>query len=420
MNYQEALAFIHKKNNFSASPGLERMRELCKLLENPQDGLKFIHVAGTNGKGSTVTMIACALEDAGYRVGKFTSPFIYEFRERIEINGKMITEAELCAVTEKVAAACAEAKEQPTEFEIVTAIAFLYYKEQGCDYVVLETGLGGRLDATNVIRDPLVSVICSISLDHTQILGSTEEAIAFEKAGIIKKDCPCAVYPANSEQVTNIFKDICRQRHAFFHKPDISKLNIKSTLNNKCTFEYKGVKYSPAMLGKYQIYNALTAICALEILNIDSQFIASGIGRARALGRYEIISQKPRIILDVGHNPGGIESLKKSLKNDKKIKNLTVIFGVLKDKNYPFAIREVASAANKIICITPDSPRAMSAAETAQIAELFCSDCYACDDIRDAVQRALSGLGEGTLLICGSFFIIGKTVKELKNQCTNL
>lgn len=168
-------------------------------------------------------MIACALEDAGYKVGKYTSPFIYDFRERIEINGKMITEAELCAITEKVAAACSAVKERPTEFEIVTAIAFLYYKEQSCDYVVLETGLGGRLDATNVIKDPLVSVICSISLDHTQILGSTEEAIALEKAGIIKKDCPCAAYPANDEKVTNIFKDICRQRHSPFYMPDISK-----------------------------------------------------------------------------------------------------------------------------------------------------------------------------------------------------
>ncbi len=420
MNYQEALAFIHKKNNFAASPGLERMQRLCELLGNPQDGMKFVHVAGTNGKGSTVTMIACALEDAGYKVGKYTSPFIYDFRERIEINGKMITEAELCAITEKVSAACSAVKERPTEFEIVTAIAFLYYKEQSCDYVVLETGLGGRLDATNAIKDPLVSVICSISLDHTQILGSTEEAIALEKAGIIKKDCPCAAYPANDEKVTNIFKDICRQRRAPFYMPDISKLNIKSTLNNKCVFEYKGVRYSPAMLGKYQIYNALTAISALEILKIDSRFIASGIGRARAFGRYEIISQNPRIILDVGHNPQGIESLKKAIKNDKKIKNLTVIFGVLKDKNYPFAIREIASAANKIICITPDSPRAMSAAQTAQIAELFCSNCYACDDIRDAVSRALSGLGAGTLLVCGSFFIMDKTVKELKNQCESL
>ena len=154
MNYQEALAFIHKKNNFAASPGLERMQRLCELLGNPQDGMKFVHVAGTNGKGSTVTMIACALEDAGYKVGKYTSPFIYDFRERIEINGKMITEAELCAITEKVSAACSAVKERPTEFEIVTAIAFLYYKEQSCDYVVLETGLGGRLDATNVIKDP--------------------------------------------------------------------------------------------------------------------------------------------------------------------------------------------------------------------------------------------------------------------------
>lgn len=416
MNYEEALAFIHKTHNFAAQPGLFRMQELCGLLGNPQKDMKFIHVAGTNGKGSTVTMISCALEDAGFRVGKYTSPYIYDFRERIEINGRMIPKDRLCELTQVIAERCEQMETAPTEFEIVTAIAFLYYKEEKCDYVVLETGLGGRFDATNVIESPAVSVICSISLDHTKILGDTEEKIAFEKSGIIKNGCPCAVYPAMGDSVTRLFADVCRDKNAPFIKPDVSKLSLKSSVNNKESFEYKGVRYSPSLLGRHQVYNALTAIAALETLNIPQEHIISGIGRATLHGRYEIISEKPRIILDAGHNKSAVESLLRSLKNDKKIKNLTVIFGMLRDKDYPFAIRELASAANKMICVTPDSPRALSAREAKDIAELFCTQCYACESAQDAVQRALSGIGRGTILVCGSFYIIDKTVKELKNQ----
>lgn len=417
MNYNEALEFIHKKQNFSAAPGLERMEKLCGALGDPQNELKFIHVAGTNGKGSTVTMIACALEDAGFTVGKYTSPYIYDFRERIEINGKMIGKSELSHLAQKVQKACLSLDEKPTEFEIVTAIAFLYFKRRGCDYAVLEVGLGGRFDATNIIKNPLVSVICSISLDHTSVLGNTEEKIAFEKAGIIKNGCPCVLYPVNSDSVTAIFKDICSRKNAPVYIPQLSKLTIKSTVNNKNVFDYKNARYSPAMLGRHQVYNAVTAITALEVLGIAQNCIISGIDRAAAYGRYEVISENPRIILDAGHNRSGIECLMKSIKNDKKIKGLTVIFGMMEDKDYPFAIREIASAATKMICITPDSPRALAADKAKQLAEMFCQQCYACDDIRDAVQRALTGLGKGTILVCGSFYIIDKTVKELTAQC---
>lgn len=417
MNYDQALDFIHKKHNFSAVPGLDRMDNLCRELGDPQNGLKFIHVAGTNGKGSTVTMIACALEDAGYTVGKYTSPYIYDFRERIEVNGKMIEKNELSYLADKVQKACINLQEQPTEFEIVTAIAFMYFKNRNCDYVVLEVGLGGRFDATNIIKEPLVSVICSISLDHTSVLGNTEEKIAYEKAGIIKQNCPCVLYPVNSDSVTDIFKDICKRRNSSVYIPALSKLTVKSTVNNKNVFDYKGIRFCPAMLGKHQIYNAVTAITALEVIGINTDSIVSGIDRARAHGRYEIISESPRIILDVGHNRSGIECLMKSIKNDKKIKGLTVIFGMMEDKDYPFAIRQIASAANKMICISPDSPRALDAVKAKQLCELFCEQCYACDDIRDAVQRALSGLGKGTILVCGSFYIIDKAVKELRAQC---
>lgn len=416
MNYEQAEQFIHKTLNFGSRPGLERITELCQRLGNPQNDLKIIHVAGTNGKGSTVTMISCALEDAGYTVGKYTSPYIYDFRERIEINGKMIEKDELASVTETVKNECDKMDDHPTEFEIVTAIAFVYFKQKKCDYAVLEVGLGGRLDATNIICSPLVSVICSISLDHIQILGDTEEKIAFEKSGIIKENSKCVAYPLNSESVTEVFKKVCKDKKTELILPDLDKFKIKSTANNKNSFVYKSSNYQLTMLGRHQMYNALTAITALETIGIDTEHIISGVNRANVHGRYEIISEKPRIIVDAGHNKSGIESLLKAVKNDKKIKKITIVFGMLKDKAYQYAIRELASIADKMICVTPDSPRALSAYDMKNIAEMFCANSYGFDSAEEAVRLALSDKDGRTILVCGSFYIIDKVVKEINKQ----
>lgn len=416
MDYNQAEQFIHMTQNFGSRPGLSRITELCKRLGDPQDSLKFVHVAGTNGKGSTVTMIACALEDAGYTVGKYTSPYVYDFRERIEVNGEMIAKQELADITAAVKAECDAMEDHPTEFETVTAIAFVYFKQRKCDYVVLEVGMGGKLDATNVIKSPLVSVICSISLDHTQILGDTEELIAFEKAGIIKEGCPCVVYPLNSESVKAVFSGVCKQRGCTMVTPDIGRLSIISAAANKVKFEYEKTVYTPKLLGRHQIYNALTAIEALKVLNIDKTHMCSGIARATVHGRYEIISEKPRIILDAGHNQSGIEALMRALKNDRRITKLTFIFGMLKDKAYQYAIRELASVADKMICVTPDSPRALSAFDMKNIAEMFCQNSFAFDSAEDAVKCALKEKDGRTIVVCGSFYIIDKVVKELKVQ----
>ncbi len=417
MNYSEALQFIHGTNNFSAKPSLTRIAELCKRLGNPQKDLKFVHVAGTNGKGSTVTMIACALEDAGYKVGKFTSPYVYDFRERIEINGQMIEKCELAEIAATVKDACCGMCEQPTEFEVVTAIGFLYFKAQKCDFVVLEVGLGGRFDATNIVDSPEVCVICSISLDHTQILGDTEEKIAFEKAGIIKKSCPCVVYPANSEQVTNVFKEQCQKMNAPFKVADVSALKILAPKDDKNVFEYKKTRFNTVFYGKHQVFNALNAISALETLGIDNKFIVSGVNRARAHARYEIINENPRVIVDAGHNRDGVEQLLNTLKSDKKAKDVTVIFGMVKDKAYQYAIREIASIAKTMICLKPNSPRALSVFDMQNIAQMFCTDCHGFDNEADAVALALKKSKKGgTILVCGSFYIIENVVKELKKQ----
>jgi len=391
-----------------------RISELCDRLVNLQGGLNFVHVAGTNGKGSTVTMIACALEDAGYTVGKYTSPYVYDFRERIEVNGKMIEKDELAAIAKKVEAVCLEMDDHPTEFEVVTAIGFLYFKERKCDYVVLEVGMGGRLDATNIIKSPCVSVICSISLDHVQILGDTEEKIAGEKAGIIKNGCPCVAYANNSPSVTDVFKNKCKETQSGFYTADLSQLKTCPTENNKNVFMYKGVRYDTTLRGGHQVYNALNAITALEVMGIDGKHIVSGVNRANAHARYETVSEVPRVIVDAGHNKDGVEQLISTLKADDRIDGLTVIFGMLKDKAYQFAIREIASLATRMICVKPDSPRALSSFDMKNIAEMYCDECYGYDDARDAVDKALETVGENeTILVCGSFYIIEKVVKEL-------
>ncbi len=414
MDYNKALQFIHGTNNFSAKPGLSRIAELCNKLGNPQNNLKFIHVAGTNGKGSTVTMIACALEDAGFKVGKFTSPYVFDFRERIEINGHMIEKDELVKHTKTVMDIAEQMNEKPTEFEIVTAIGFLYFKDQNCDYVVLEVGLGGKFDATNIIEKPEVSVICSISLDHTHILGETEEKIATEKAGIIKADCPCVIYCQNSEKVTQVFKDTCKYLGSPLYTANTQNLKTLTSKDDKNAFDYNGMRFNMTLLGKHQIYNALNAICALEVLKIDSKHIISGINRAKAHARYEVISQKPRVIVDAGHNRDGIEQLLKTLKTDKKVGDITVIFGMVKDKAYQYAIREIASVAKTMICLKPDSPRALSSFDMKNIAEMFCTDCHAYENPTDAVTHAVKKAGKtGTILVCGSFYIIENVVKEL-------
>lgn len=414
MNYEQAEQFIHKTLNFGSRPGLERISELCERLGNPQNDLKFVHVAGTNGKGSTVTMIACALEDAGYKVGKFTSPYVYDFRERIEINGQMISKEDLAKFTNIVKERCEQMDDHPTEFEIITAIGFLYFKSQSCDYVVLEVGMGGRLDATNIINSPAVAVITSISLDHVQILGDTEQKIAFEKAGIIKNGCYCSVYPQNSAEVTKVFEDKCADVGAKMLKADLSQLKVMAVKQEKNVFEYKGVRYNTTFRGPHQIYNALNAITALEALGIESEHIVSGVNRATAHARYEVIHQSPRIIVDAGHNRDGVEQLIKTLNADKKVKRLIVVFGMLKDKAYQYAIREIASIANTMVCVKPDSPRALSWYDMKNIAEMFCTDCYGFDEAEDAVKLVLKkATPNDTILVCGSFYVIEKVVKQL-------
>ncbi|HRT82772.1 MAG TPA: Mur ligase family protein, partial [Oscillospiraceae bacterium] len=268
MTYNEALAYISSFEAFGIRPGLERIEALCKALNNPQDRLKFIHVAGTNGKGSTSTLIANSLAGSGHKVGLFTSPYVVDFRERFSINGEMISKTELAALVDDIKPKVDELAPNliPTEFELITALAFLYFYLNNCDYVVLEVGLGGRFDSTNIIKRPLVSVITSVSKDHMAVLGDTIEKIAFEKAGIIKPNVPVVLYPLQAAEAYEVITEVAKYQKSDLFIPSLEELSIIDQSIFGSNFSYKNVIYSLALMGEHMIYNAITALTALELL----------------------------------------------------------------------------------------------------------------------------------------------------------
>ena len=319
MKKEEALNYIHSINWTFCKPGLERIEELCKRLGNPQNNLKYVHVAGTNGKGSFCSMLSSILKEQGYRVGLYTSPYIRCFNERMQINGEMISDEELSEITEKIKPIADSMEDKPTEFELVTAIAFEYFNNHKCDYVVLECGLGGRLDSTNIISNPILSVITGISIDHASILGDTKEKIAKEKAGIIKENVPC-LWCGNDESVFDVISRAAREKNAPVYVVDRSTLNIKNATLDGTFFDFlshNDIKIN--LLGEYQAINATNVLTAIEILKkqgiaIDEKSIYRGLEKARWNARFEKINESPLVIFDGGHNPEGVDSCVNSVK----------------------------------------------------------------------------------------------------------
>ena len=414
MTYEQALDYIHRHNAHSAKPGLHRISALLEQLGNPHKaGLPLLHIAGTNGKGSTATMLASVLKEAGYKVGCFTSPFIYDFRERFAINGKMIEKERLAALAEQVMRAEQQLDEQPTEFEIVTAIGFLYF--QGCDIVVLEVGLGGRFDATNIIEQPLASVICSVSLDHTAFLGDTVGKIAYEKAGIIKRDCPAVLYRKNPQEAIDTIRKRCDELSApltLCAPTTLLSCTIEGTL-----FRYKEQEYFVSLRGAHQADNAAVAIEAL--LQIRDRFpwtkehLKNGLKNAFIPSRLECLHREPYIFIDGGHNKDGIDMLLQAMDQWEELKNPTIIFGMMKDKPYQYAVRQLASRAQTFIAVQPTLPRAMTAFDLKNMADLFCDDCIACDSYAQAAKIAMEKQS-GCILAAGSLYLAGEIAKELK------
>ncbi|MBR3094484.1 MAG: bifunctional folylpolyglutamate synthase/dihydrofolate synthase, partial [Clostridia bacterium] len=308
MNYPQALQFIHSLDRFGIRPGLQRIQALCRALGDPQERLSFVHVGGTNGKGSVSTMLSEMLRAEGKRVGLFTSPYVVHFLERIQVGGKPVEEAafaETVTRLEPIVHHLAEQGMQPTEFEVITAVAFDLFAAASCDVVVLEVGLGGRLDSTNIIDTPLVSVITSISLDHMAILGDTVEQIAAEKAGIIKPNGRTVCYPDQPGGVMDVIRAACIDKQNSFTVPELAAVKtVKNDLFGT-RFFYEGTEYETAMGGAHQIKNAVTAIEAARLLGLSLSSIQSGLKRAKLAARQEVICRKPLVLLDGGHNEDG-------------------------------------------------------------------------------------------------------------------
>jgi dihydrofolate synthase/folylpolyglutamate synthase len=420
MNYTEALEYIHSICWTFTKPGLERISALCEKLGNPQDELKFIHVAGTNGKGSFCSMIDSVLRAAGYKTGLFTSPYIKVFNERMQFCGKNIDDNELAEITEYVKPYADSMEDKPTEFELITAIGFEYFKRKKCDVVILEAGMGGRLDSTNIIKSSLLSVITGISLDHTAFLGDTVEKIAAEKAGIIKEN-GSVLFGGNSKSVEEVIKAKAAEMGADYHFADKSSLDIVSSDLTGSTFNYLGYKeVNLPLLGLYQPSNAANVLCALEILKakgitVSEKAVREGLLAARWPARFEIISRDPLIIFDGAHNPEGIETAVTSIKRYFGDQKVCILTRVMKDKDYNYIAGKFAEISDRAFTITPENPRALPAKEYAKVLDGVGIKATSYASVADALNEAKKYAKEtSTALLClGSLYMYCEVIDKI-------
>ena len=420
MNLTETLEFIHSTNWKGSCLGLGRMEELMSRLGNPQDELRFVHVAGTNGKGSVCAMLAAILTAAGYRTGMYTSPHLVFVNERMKINGIDISDGDLVSLAEKVKPAADAMKDRPTEFEIITAMAFLYFKEQRCDVVVLEVGLGGRLDATNIIQAPDAAVICNIGLEHTEILGDTLEKIAAEKAGIIKPGCSAVLYE-QSKEVEDVVTEKCRGCGVPLRITDGKRETLISadlTGQNLTYRERKNLRLS--LLGSYQYHNAAVALDTVDVLiqkgyTIQDASIAAGFEQVRWPGRFEVLRRQPLVIADGAHNPNGVEELVRCIQQYLPGKKLTFVMGVMADKDYRTMLRFIVPLADRFIVVTPPNDRALTSTSLKKEIESICQKpVIDAGSVQSGLNSALRLCEEGeAVCIFGSLYQMGEVRKFL-------
>ena len=415
MTYNEALEYIHSINWTFTKPGLERIGELCERLGNPQKGLRFVHVAGTNGKGSFCTMLDSILRAAGCKTGLFTSPYIKEFGERIRYCGENIQDDELAEITEYIKPIADSMSDKPTEFELITAIGLEYFKRKKCDIVILEAGMGGRLDSTNIIESSVLSVITGIALDHTAYLGDTVEKIAAEKAGIIKKGGR-VLFGGETESAAEVIEAKAQQMGATYSRVDRSTLNIKSSELSSTVFDYNGrVDLELSLLGLYQPKNAASVLSAVDILkengyDISEDAVRRGLKAARWQARFEIISRDPLVIFDGAHNPEGIETAVESVKHYLGDKKVCVLTGVMKDKDYNYIAEKLSEIADSAAVITPDNPRSLPATDYARVlaSKGICAKAY--NTVSEALTAGkMLAKERNTALVClGSLYMYGE------------
>ena len=414
MGYNETLEYIHNvKWHQGMKPGLERTQELLKGLGNPEKSLKFVHIAGTNGKGSTAACVAAVLQQAGYKTGLYTSPYIIRFNERMQVNGEHISDDELVWMTDEIRPIADAMKDSPTEFELITALAMKYFLYKQVDIVVLEVGMGGELDSTNVIDVPEVGIITSIGFDHVAELGPTISDIARAKAGIIKEGADMIVYRGLPE-VEAVFESVAAAKHANLRKADFSRIK-------KQEFTLRGIKlviepYDEVLLpltGAYQPKNAVVAVSALEILRekgykITDDDIVQGLNNVKWPGRFEVLGEDPVFILDGSHNPQGIEATAESLRGHFGDRKIVFVMGVMADKDVDSMISHIIPLADSFIAVRPDYPRAMDAKLLAEKLSTHGVPVSSRDTVAEGVRDAIAHAGkDGVVCAIGSLYFSG-------------
>lgn len=412
MTYQEALTYIHSISWRGSKPGLERISGMMEQLGNVQEDLKFIHIAGTNGKGSVSAMLSSVLTAAGYRTGLFISPYIMRFNERMQVNGMPISDEELAEIITEVQPVAESMAERPTEFEIITAAAFLWFARQKCDIVVLETGLGGRLDATNLISKNVCAVITNLGMDHTEYLGNTLGEIAGEKCGILKPGCPVVAYRSAPEAM-KVIRARAKELECPVRTADFGKIKALSADLQGQTFQYKQFpELTVHLLGAHQLRNAAVALETISVLRkagweIPDEAVVHGLDATRWPGRFEVLQDNPLVIVDGAHNPQGVESLIAAVKEYLPGQHIVCVTGVLADKDWKPMMDRLKTVVSDFVAVTPDSPRALGNVRLAR----YLTDREHWVSVADDVEKGLTGALErakatgGMVLACGSLYM---------------
>ena len=415
--------YFHSLLTFGIRPGLDRLKILLERLGNPEKSLRCIHVAGTNGKGTVCSFLASVLTTSGYKTGLYTSPYIVDFRERIRVDGEMISENDLEAVTETVRDEIEKLRDEGviiTEFEAVTAAAFLHYKNAGCDFVVLETGLGGRFDATNVIERPLVSVIVSISLDHMNILGNTISEIAYEKCGIIKRSCPVVTCSVQNPEAMKVIREQCRVNDSCLSVADFSLCTELFSDISGSTVSYKGSQVHVPFPGKHQLQNCVTALECIDILKaqgiqISGKAIMKGIEKTKNPARCEIVSSSPFVIFDGCHNEDSAKALRFVIDNHLKGRKINAVMGMMEDKDVSKVLELLTPCFSTVFTVTPSNPRSMKSDKLAAMIEGYGTHAVYYADELDGLKAAVASTGkDDVLLVCGSLYLCSDLYKYFK------
>ena len=426
MTYAEALEYIHSISWRGSRPGLSRITELCGKMGEPQDSLRFIHIAGTNGKGSTASMLSSVLTAAGYKVGLFTSPYVEIFNERIRLNGENISDDALAEVTEYVKGFADTMADPPTEFELITAVGLEYYKREKCDYVVFECGLGGRYDSTNVIQTSVLSIITGIDLDHTALLGDTTAKIAWEKAGIIKDGVP-VLFGEGDGDAEDVIKREAEAHDAPFYRTDFDKImNVRSTLDGT-EFDFCGTTHRINLLGLYQTHNTATVLTAVDILRgeglvIPDGAVRKGLNEARWSARFEILSRKPLVMYDGAHNPqgiaGAVENIRHYLAPLAEDGRIVILMGVMADKDHKRMIKMLSPYADRVFTVTPGNARSLDSTDVEKDFEEYGVTGKAYGTIDDGVGAAMAYARDKNIpLLClGSLYMYADVKSAVKKH----